>query len=125
MLPRNSHAFLAQDDEHVWWVYVPMCFNGRIYIGMALDVEQRFRTTLPARRTIHADQQAPLHYGCQDHRARMRRERKKGHEAARQSPEARAGSVRANQQARGPSAMKPSTRWTRHYNRTGSAPKVP
>ena len=30
-------------SERPWWVYVLMCFNGRIYIGMALDVEQRFR----------------------------------------------------------------------------------
>ena len=30
-------------SESPWSVYVLMCFNGRIYIGMALDVEQRFR----------------------------------------------------------------------------------
>lgn len=29
-------------DDRPWWVYVLMCFNGRIYIGMALDVECRF-----------------------------------------------------------------------------------
>lgn len=30
-------------SDHPWSVYVLMCFNGRTYIGMALDVEQRFR----------------------------------------------------------------------------------
>lgn len=33
-------------SERPWSVYVLMCFNGRIYIGMALDVEQRFRQHL-------------------------------------------------------------------------------
>ena len=30
-------------NDRPWLVYVLMCFNGRIYIGMALDIEQRFR----------------------------------------------------------------------------------
>ncbi len=30
-------------NDRLWWVYVLMCFNGRIYIGMALNVEERFR----------------------------------------------------------------------------------
>lgn len=29
--------------ERPWFVYVLMCFNGRTYIGMALDVEARFK----------------------------------------------------------------------------------
>ena len=36
-------------SERPWSVYVLMCFNGRIYIGMALDVEQRFRQHLSGR----------------------------------------------------------------------------
>ncbi|MDD2934023.1 MAG: GIY-YIG nuclease family protein [Methylotenera sp.] len=30
-------------NERSWFVYVLMCFNGRIYIGMALNVEKRFK----------------------------------------------------------------------------------
>lgn len=30
-------------SDRPWTVYVLMCFNGQIYIGMALDVEKRFR----------------------------------------------------------------------------------
>ena len=30
-------------NDRPWWVYVLMSFNGRIYIGMALDVEERFQ----------------------------------------------------------------------------------
>ena len=29
-------------NDRSWFVYVLMCFNGRIYIWMALDVEHRF-----------------------------------------------------------------------------------
>lgn len=36
-------------SERPWSVYVLMCFNGRIYIGMALDVEQRFRQHVAGR----------------------------------------------------------------------------
>lgn len=36
-------------SERAWSVYVLMCFNGRIYIGMALDVEQRFRQHIAGR----------------------------------------------------------------------------
>lgn len=36
-------------DDRPWSVYVLMCFNGRIYIGMALDVEQRFRRHVAGR----------------------------------------------------------------------------
>lgn len=36
-------------DDRPWSVYVLMCFNGRIYIGMALDVERRFRQHLAGR----------------------------------------------------------------------------
>ncbi len=36
-------------DDRPWWVYVLMCFNGRIYIGMALDVEDRFKRHVAGR----------------------------------------------------------------------------
>ena len=36
-------------DDRPWWVYVLMCFNGRIYIGMALDVEDRFKQHVAGR----------------------------------------------------------------------------
>ena len=36
-------------SDHPWSVYVLMCFNGRIYIGMALDVEHRFRQHVAGR----------------------------------------------------------------------------
>lgn len=36
-------------SERAWSVYVLMCFNGRIYIGMALNVEQRFRQHIAGR----------------------------------------------------------------------------
>ena len=45
MPPRSSdvHSLRKTMSECPWWVYVLMCFNGRIYIGMALDVERRFQ----------------------------------------------------------------------------------
>ena len=45
MLPKNSDALSSRKTmtERPWSVYVLMCFNGRIYIGMALDVEKRFQ----------------------------------------------------------------------------------
>ena len=51
MLPRNSDALSSRKmmSERPWSVYVLMCFNGRIYIGMALDVEQRFRQHVAGR----------------------------------------------------------------------------
>lgn len=38
-----EHSWNKMTDDRPWWIYVLMCFNGRIYIGMALDVEERFR----------------------------------------------------------------------------------
>jgi putative endonuclease len=51
MPPRNSAAPFSRKmmSERPWSVYVLMCFNGRIYIGMALDVEQRFRQHVAGR----------------------------------------------------------------------------
>ena len=51
MPPRNSDAPFSRKmmSESPWSVYVLMCFNGRIYIGMALDVEQRFRQHVAGR----------------------------------------------------------------------------
>lgn len=51
MPPRNSAAPFSRKmmSESPWSVYVLMCFNGRIYIGMALDVEQRFRQHVAGR----------------------------------------------------------------------------
>lgn len=51
MLPRNFDAPFSRKtmSERPWTVYVLMCFNGRIYIGMALDVEQRFRQHVAGR----------------------------------------------------------------------------
>lgn len=51
MPPRNSAAPFSSKmmSERPWSVYVLMCFNGRIYIGMALDVEQRFRQHVAGR----------------------------------------------------------------------------
>ena len=36
-------------SERPWSVYVLMCFNGRTYIGMGLDVEKRFRQHVTGR----------------------------------------------------------------------------
>ncbi len=30
------------NNERVWWVYLLACKNGRLYAGVALDVEARF-----------------------------------------------------------------------------------
>ena len=51
MPPRNSAAPFSRKmmSDCPWSVYVLMCFNGRIYIGMALDVEQRFRQHVAGR----------------------------------------------------------------------------
>jgi putative endonuclease len=29
-------------NERVWWVYLLACKNGRLYVGVAVDVEARF-----------------------------------------------------------------------------------
>ncbi len=43
------HSSRKTMSECPWSVYVLMCFNGRTYIGMALDVEKRFRQHVAAR----------------------------------------------------------------------------
>lgn len=51
MPPRNSDAHSSRKmvSERPWSVYVLMCFNGRTYIGMGLDVEKRFRQHVTGR----------------------------------------------------------------------------
>jgi putative endonuclease len=38
--------------DQPWTVYVLMCVNGRTYIGMALDVEARFRQHVAGRGSV-------------------------------------------------------------------------
>lgn len=51
MPPMSSdvHSSRKTMSECPWSVYVLMCFNGRTYIGMALDVEKRFRQHVAGR----------------------------------------------------------------------------
>jgi putative endonuclease len=34
----------CDDDTPTWWVYLLACENGRTYAGVALNVEERFKT---------------------------------------------------------------------------------
>ena len=51
MPPKNTveRSLNKMTNDRPWFAYVLMCFNGRIYIGMALDVECRFRQHVAGR----------------------------------------------------------------------------
>lgn len=52
----------APATTHVdpWWLYVLLCTNGRLYIGIAKDVEARLKTHQAGRGAIYTRMNPPL-----------------------------------------------------------------
>jgi putative endonuclease len=50
----------AEPAPDAWWLYVLLCANERLYIGIARDVDQRFAVHCAGRGAIYTRLNAPV-----------------------------------------------------------------
>jgi predicted GIY-YIG superfamily endonuclease len=58
--PHNSVATHDDASQDLWWVYVLLCANERLYVGIARDVDARFAVHIAGKGAFYTRLNVPL-----------------------------------------------------------------